>query len=172
MSAAKEFIPLHIAVLTVSDTRTLAEDTSGQYLADALQTAGHRLGSRELIVDDRYQLRARVSAWIADAAVQVVLVNGGTGLTGRDVTPEALRPLFDREIEGFGELFRYLSYKDIGTSTVQTRALGGLANGTLLFVLPGSTGACRLAWEEILVRQLDARQKPCNFVDLMPRFKE
>lgn len=172
MSAAKEFIPLSIAVLTVSDTRTLAEDTSGQYLAEALQAAGHRLGPRELIVDDRYQLRARVSAWIADAAVQVVLVNGGTGLTGRDVTPEALRPLFDCEIEGFGELFRYLSYKDIGTSTVQSRALGGLANGTLLFALPGSTGACRLAWEEILVRQLDARQKPCNFVSLMPRFKE
>lgn len=172
MSAGKEFVSLGIAVLTVSDTRTLEDDTSGQYLVDQLQEAGHRLADRQLIVDDVYRLRASVSAWIVDADVQAIIIDGGTGLTGRDITPEAIKPLFDREIEGFGELFRYLSYKDIGTSTVQSRALGGLANGTLIFALPGSTGACRLAWEDILERQLDARQKPCNFVSLMPRFKE
>lgn len=172
MSVAQEFIPLRIAVLIVSDSRTLDDDTSGQYLADQLQQAGHTLAARELIADDRYQLRARVSTWIADADIQAIIVTGGTGLTGRDITPEALRPLFDREIEGFGELFRYLSYQDIGSSTVQSRALGGLANGTLIFVLPGSTGACRMAWEGILERQLDARHKPCNFVGLMPRFME
>lgn len=172
MSAGKEFVSLGIAVLTVSDTRTLEDDTSGQYLVDQLQKAGHRLADRQLIVDDVYRLRASVSAWIVDADVQAIIIDGGTGLTGRDITPEAIRPLFDREIKGFGELFRYLSYKDIGTSTVQSRALGGLANGTLIFALPGSTGACRLAWEDILERQLDARQKPCNFVSLMPRFKE
>lgn len=172
MSVAKEFIPLRIAVLTVSDSRTLAEDTSGQYLADQLQAAGHTLGPRELIADNRYELRARLSTWIVDADIQVVLISGGTGLTGRDLTPEAIQPLFDRTIEGFGELFRQLSYADIGSSTVQSRALGGMANGTLIFALPGSTGACRLAWESILEKQLDVRQKPCNFVSLMPRFKE
>lgn len=172
MSKEKQFVPLRVAVLTVSDTRTLETDTSGQYLVERLEQAGHGLADRDLIQDDRYLLRARVSAWIADASVQVIIITGGTGLTGRDITPEALRPLLDREIEGFGELFRSLSYQDIGTSTVQSRAFAGLANATLLFALPGSTGACRLAWEQILREQLDARHGPCNFVGLMPRFRE
>lgn len=172
MSVAKEFIAIGIAVLTVSDTRTLDDDTSGQYLADQVQKAGHRLADRQIAIDDIYQLRAVVSAWIADDNVQAIIANGGSGITGRDVTPDALWPLLDREVQGFGELFRHLSFNDIGTSTVQSRALGGLANGTLIFGLPGSTGACRLAWEEILEPQLDARHRPCNFVGLMPRFME
>jgi len=172
MSKQKDFLPLNIAVLTVSDTRTLANDTSGQYLTDALQTAGHRLADRALIKDDRYQLRAMVSAWIADPSVQVILITGGTGLTGRDITPEALRPLLDKEIDGFGELFRWVSYQEIGSSTIQSRAFAGLANGKLIFALPGSTGACRTAWEQILVQQLDARFAPCNFATMVPRYTE
>ncbi|MGD8175991.1 molybdenum cofactor biosynthesis protein B [Marinimicrobium sp. ARAG 43.8] len=159
-----DFVALNIAVLTVSDTRTRDNDTSGQFLADALQEAGHKLADRALLKDDIYAMRAQVSQWIADASVQVVLITGGTGFTGRDSTPEAMKPLFDKEVEGFGELFRHLSWEEIGTSTVQSRALAGLANRTLVACLPGSTGACRTGWERLLEPQLDARHKPCNFV--------
>ena len=164
--------PLRCAVLTVSDTRGLDDDRSGAYLADALTTGGHTLVARELCPDDRYRLRAVVSTWIADPEVQVIITTGGTGFTGRDSTPEALQPLFDKTIDGFGELFRQLSYEEIGTSTIQSRAVGGLANGTLIFVLPGSSGACRLGWEQILRNQLDVDHKPCNFAELIPRFLE
>ena len=155
---------LKIAVLTVSDTRTRQNDTSGNYLAEAVQEGGHQVYDRILIPDDVYQMRAVVSAWIADANVEVVIVTGGTGFTGRDSTPEALAPLFDKRIEGFGELFRHISYSEIGTSTVQSRALAGLSNRTAIFCLPGSTGACKTGWEGILKGQLDSRTGPCNFV--------
>ena len=150
MSSDARFQSLQIAVLTVSDTRTVANDTSGDYLREQLQQAGHRLIARNLIPDDIYKLRAVVSQWIADPSVEIILTTGGTGLTGRDGTPEALVPLFDKTIEGFGELFRFLSFQEIDTSTVQSRAVAGVANGTYLFCLPGSTGACRLGWEKIL----------------------
>ena len=163
---------LRIALYTVSDSRTPENDTSGDYLAQALAAAGHRLARRAIVTDDRYRLRATVSTDIADAEVDAVLLTGGTGITGRDITPEALVPLFDKTIEGFGELFRYLSFHDVKTSTIQSRAVAGVANGTLIFALPGSTGAVRLAWEEILKFQLDASHKPCNFVTLIPRLKE
>ena len=163
---------LAFGILTVSDSRSIEDDVSGSYLVDALGTAGHRLIERALLPDDRYQLRAKVSTWIADPQMQVIITTGGTGLTGRDSTPEALSPLFDKTIEGFGELFRALSYEEIGSSTIQSRALGGLANATLVFVLPGSTGACRTAWEKILRNQLDINFKPCNFAELIPRFNE
>lgn len=166
------FTPLNIAVLTISDSRTLATDSSGQFLEDALTREGHSLAERALEADDIYQLRARVSAWIADSKVDVVLCTGGTGITGRDSTPEALSPLFDKAVEGFGELFRALSYDEIGPSTLQSRCVAGVANGTLIFCLPGSSGACRTGWEKILVHQLDARTKPCNFADLLPRLRE
>jgi len=162
--ASKEFVPLNIAVLTVSDTRNEQTDTSGQYLVEALKTAGHQLADKRITPDDVYQMRAVVSAWIADPKVQVVLVTGGTGFTERDSTPEALTPLFDKTVDGFGELFRHISLGDIGSSTVQSRALAGLANRTLIGCMPGSTGACRTAWEGILLEQLDARHKPCNFI--------
>ena len=158
------FVPLNIAVLTVSDTRTFETDTSGQLFVDRLTAAGHRLAARVLLKDDLYKIRAQVATWIADDQVQVVLITGGTGFTGRDSTPEAVACLLDKQVEGFGELFRALSILDIGTSTVQTRALAGLANGTLVCCLPGSTNACRTAWEGILAEQLDARHRPCNFV--------
>jgi len=158
-----DFIALNIAVLTLSDSRTLETDTSGQFLVDALQAASHHLAARALCKDDIYASRAVVSAWIADPGIDVVISTGGTGLTRRDSTPEALRPLFDQVIEGFGELFRQLSYDEIGSSTVQSRALAGLANQTLVFCLPGSTGACRTGWERILKEQLDSRHRPCNF---------
>lgn len=158
-----DFIALNIAVLTLSDSRTFENDTSGQFLVDALEKAGHRIAARELCKDDVYTSRAVVSAWIADPGIDVVISTGGTGLTRRDSTPEALKPLFDRTIEGFGELFRQLSYDEIGSSTVQSRALAGLANQTLIFCLPGSTGACRTGWERILKEQLDSRHRPCNF---------
>ena len=163
---------LNICVLTVSDTRTSADDTSGDYLADALIEAGHKLFDRAIEKDDKYALRAQVSAWIADPEVHAIISTGGTGFTGRDSTPEALAPLFDKTIEGFGELFRAVSYTEIGSSTIQSRALGGLANGTLIFVLPGSNGACRTGWEKILRNQLDVTFKPCNFAELIPRFME
>ena len=166
------FRPLNIAVLTVSDTRTEADDTSGALLIERLQTAGHRLTHRAIEPDDRYRLRARVSAWIADPGVEAILTTGGTGFTGRDATPEALEPLFDKTIEGFGELFRQLSYDEIGTSTIQSRATAGLANATLVFCMPGSSGACRTAWDQILLSQLDVRHRPCNFVELIDRFLE
>jgi molybdenum cofactor biosynthesis protein B len=172
MSAAPDFTPLSLCVLTVSDTRTLAQDASGDYLAGALAEAGHRLHARALLPDDRYQLRARVSQWIADAAVDGILVTGGTGFTGRDSTPEALLPLLDKQMPGFGELFRAISFEEIGTSTLQSRAFAGLANGTFLFALPGSTSACRTAWEKIVRAQLDARTRPCNLATLRPRLKE
>jgi molybdenum cofactor biosynthesis protein B len=172
MTAATGFVPLSLCVLTVSDTRTAAEDTSGDYLANALVEAGHHLHARALLPDDRYRLRAAVSGWIADPAVDGILVTGGTGFTGRDSTPEALRPLLDKTMPGFGELFRALSFDEIGTSTLQSRAFAGLANGTFLFALPGSTGACRTAWERIIRAQLDARTKPCNLAQLRPRLRE
>lgn len=164
MSKIKQFIPLNVALLTVSDTRSLETDTSGQYLADQLVNAGHKLSAREIVIDDVYLIRAQVSAWIADTDIHAIISTGGTGFTGRDSTPEAMSPLFDKTIDGFGELFRHLSLADIGTSTVQSRALGGMANKTVIFCVPGSTGACKTAWEGILSEQLDSRHRPCNFV--------
>jgi molybdenum cofactor biosynthesis protein B len=172
MSSAGEFIPLSLCVLTVSDSRTAAEDSSGDWLAAALAEAGHRLHAREVLPDDRYRLRATISQWIADDAVDGILVTGGTGFTGRDSTPEALLPLLDKQMPGFGELFRALSFDEIGTSSLQSRAFAGLANGTFLFALPGSTSACRTAWEKIVRSQLDARTKPCNLATLRPRLRE
>ena len=158
---------LSIAVLTVSDTRSIETDTSGQYLADALVESGHQLIDRQIEIDDIYQLRARVSSWIADDETEVVLITGGTGFTTRDSTPEAITPLLDSIIDGFGELFRQLSYEEIGTSTVQSRALAGFANRTLIFCMPGSTGACKTAWNGILRQQLDIDHRPCNFAELI-----
>ena len=172
MTATPDFIPLSLCVLTVSDTRTEANDSSGDYLIEALTAEGHRLHARAISPDDRYRLRAIVSQWIADPAVDGILVTGGTGFTGRDSTPEALRPLLDKEMPGFGEMFRAISIEEIGTSSLQSRAFAGLANGTFLFALPGSTSACRTAWERILRAQLDARTRPCNLATLRPRLKE
>ncbi|MXR68966.1 MULTISPECIES: molybdenum cofactor biosynthesis protein B [Shewanella] len=159
-----QFEPLNIAVLTLSDSRDLSQDTSGQFLQDALLEAGHKLAERRLIKDDKYQIRSVLSQWIASNDVQVIITTGGTGFTERDNTPQAVRPLFDREIEGFGELFRHITYTELGTSTVQSRALGGFANKTAIFCLPGSTGACKTGWNKILREQLDATHRPCNFV--------
>ncbi|MBB6364901.1 molybdenum cofactor biosynthesis protein B [Xanthomonas sacchari] len=172
MSANADFIALNLCVLTVSDTRTLEQDSSGDYLVAALGGAGHRLHARALLPDDRYRMRATVSAWIADPAVDGILVTGGTGFTGRDSTPEALLPLLDKEMPGFGELFRAISVEEIGTSSLQSRAFAGLVNATFLFCLPGSTSACRTAWERIIAAQLDARTRPCNLATLRPRLKE
>lgn len=166
------FLPLSLCVLTVSDSRTAADDTSGDWLAAAIAEAGHRLHARALLPDDRYRLRATVSQWIADDAVDGILVTGGTGFTGRDSTPEALLPLLDKQMPGFGEIFRAISFEEIGTSSLQSRAFAGLANGTFLFALPGSTSACRTAWEKIVRAQLDARTKPCNLATLRPRLRE
>ncbi len=166
------FVPLNIAVLTVSDTRTEADDKSGNLLRDKALEAGHQVVAKAIVRDDIYQMRAQVSQWIADPGVQVVLSSGGTGVTGRDSTPEAMQPLFDKAIEGFGELFRQISLEEIGTSTIQSRALCGLANATFIFCLPGSTGACITAWDKILVSQLDHRTRPCNFAQLIPRLLE
>lgn len=168
----REFIPVRIAVLTVSDSRTEQNDTSGRALADRLEAAGHVLADRTIAPDNVYTLRAIVSRWIADPDVNVIITTGGTGMTGRDSTPEAIRPLLDKELEGIGELFRWLSYRDIGTSTLASRALGGVANATFVFCLPGSTGACRTGWDEIIGPQLDYRTAPCNMVELMPRLTE
>ncbi len=172
MTATTDFIPLALCVLTVSDTRTAANDSSGDYLAAALAEAGHRLHARTLLPDDRYRLRAIVAAWIADPAVDGVLITGGTGFTGRDSTPEAIAPLLDKDMPGFGEMFRALSYEEIGTSTLQSRAFAGLANATFVFCLPGSTSACRTAWEKLIRAQLDARTRPCNLASLRPRLRE
>lgn len=172
MSADHDFIPLSLCVLTVSDSRTPANDASGDYLVSALEAEGHRLSARALLPDDRYLLRAQVSQWIADPRIDGVLVTGGTGFTGRDSTPEALLPLLDKEMPGFGELFRAISFDEIGTSSLQSRAFAGLANATFVFCLPGSTSACRTAWERIIRAQLDARTKPCNLATLKPRLKE
>jgi len=165
-------VSLAIALLTVSDTRTLAEDRSGDALQQRLEDAGHRLVERGLVPDDRYRIRAEISRWIADPAVQVVITSGGTGLTGRDGTPEAVAPLLDKTIEGFGELFRVLSFETIGTSTLQSRALAGVANGTVIFVLPGSLDAVETAWDRLIRAQLDAATRPCNLVQLLPRLRE
>ncbi|NNM51160.1 MAG: molybdenum cofactor biosynthesis protein B [Pseudomonadales bacterium] len=162
-----EFVALNVAVLTVSDTRQLENDTSGAYLVNALTDAGHQLADRKIIKDDIYRLRAQVSVWIADPEIDVVISTGGTGFSGRDSTPEALSPLFDKTIDGFGELFRQISLQEIGTSTLQSRALAGMANDTLIFCVPGSTGACRTAWQGILSEQLDARTRPCNFIGVL-----
>lgn len=163
----EDMIGLKIAVLTVSDTRTEDTDRSGQALVERLSSAGHHLADKRIVPDDVYQIRAIVSAWIADPEVQVILTTGGTGFTGRDSTPEAVGALLDKRIEGFGELFRQLSYQEIGSSTVQSRCLGGMANATVVFCLPGSTGACRTAWDGILAEQLDSRHRPCNFANLV-----
>ena len=172
MTAAREFAPLNLCVLTVSDTRTRENDTSGDYLEQALTEAGHRLLDRAICIDDRYRLRALVSAWIATPEANGILVTGGTGFTGRDSTPEAIRPLLDKEMPGFGEMFRVLSFDEIGTSTLQSRAFAGLANDKFVFCLPGSTSACRTAWEKLIRAQLDARTKPCNLANLRPRLRE
>ncbi|PKH58214.1 molybdenum cofactor biosynthesis protein B [Shewanella sp. Choline-02u-19] len=159
-----QFLPLNIAVLTLSDSRNIDNDTSGQFLESALLEAGHNLVERQIIKDDKYQIRAVVSQWIASDNVQVIITTGGTGFTERDNTPDAVKPLFDRDIEGFGELFRHITYTELGTSTVQSRALGGIANKTVIFCLPGSTGACKTGWNKVLKEQLDATHRPCNFV--------
>ncbi len=164
-----EFSVLNAAVLTVSDSRDAASDSSGDYLRDALTTAGHQVVDHAILPDNRYRIRATVSRWIASEDVQVVIVNGGTGFNSKNSTPEALQPLFDRQIEGFGELFRMFSYEDIGSSTLQSRAVAGLANQTLIFAIPGSASACRCAWERIIADQLDARTRPCNFVSYLKK---
>ena len=168
----RPFIPVNIAVLTVSDTRTAANDTSGDALAERIGKSGHRVVARAIEKDDAGAIETLLRGWIADAQIDVVITTGGTGITGRDVTPEAFDRVLEKKIEGFGELFRMLSYQKIGTSTMQSRALGGVAHGTYLFALPGSTGAVKDAWDDILVFQLDNRHRPCNLVELMPRLQE
>jgi len=165
-------MPLNIAVLTVSDTRTTENDTSGKTLADRLGEAGHRLADRAIVPDNIYAIRERVSAWIANPDINAVISTGGTGVTGRDGTPEAIEVLLDKKIDGFGELFRALSYDEIQTSTIQSRAMAGVANATFIFCVPGSSGACRTAWDKLIARQLDYRTRPCNLVELMPRLLE
>lgn len=168
----RTFLPVNIAVLTVSDTRNLADDKSGQTLVDRIAGAGHKLAARKIVTDDADKIVAQLRAWIADPRIDVVIATGGTGVTGRDVTPEAFESVYEKKIEGFGELFRMLSYAKIKSSTIQSRATGGVAGGTYLFALPGSPGACRDGWDEILQHQLDIRFRPCNFVELMPRLQE
>ncbi len=168
----RQFLPLNIALLTVSDTRTEEEDISGKTLVERLESAGHHLFSKAIVADDIYQIRATVSSWIADEQVNVIISTGGTGVTGRDGTPEAIEPLLDKALSGFGEVFRMLSYQDIKTSTIQSRAVAGVANATYIFCLPGSVGACRTAWDSLISEQLDFRTKPCNLVQLMPRLLE
>ena len=169
---AAAFIPVPIAILTVSDSRIEATDKSGQLLVEHLQSAGHTLAEKMIVPDDIYQIRAVVSRWIVDTGVQAIITTGGTGVTGRDGTPEAISPLLDKELPGFGEIFRMVSYQEIKTSTVQSRALAGVANGTYIFCLPGSSGACRTGWNALINDQLDARHRPCNLVELMPRLLE
>jgi molybdenum cofactor biosynthesis protein B len=170
--AEREFKPLNIAVMTVSDTRTEATDTSGDTLAKLLTEAGHRLAEKCIVPDDIYRIRAVISQWIADANVNAVITTGGTGITRRDCTPEAVSVLFDKQIDGFGEMFRAVSYEEINTSTIQSRAVAGVANATFIFCLPGSTGACRTGWGKLIRHQLDYRTRPCNLVELMPRVLE
>jgi len=172
LDETRPFVPLRIAVLTLSDRRTLATDTSGQLLVDRLTEAGHELVARTLLPDDPAQLEAQLRAWIADPGVEVVITTGGTGVTGRDNTPEVIEKVSEKLITGFGELFRWLSYANVGTSTIQSRATAGVANGTYLFALPGSNGAVKDGWDQILVHQLDIRHRPCNFAELIPRLKE
>ncbi len=169
IDASRQFQPVTIAVLTISDTRTLSDDRSGQTLVELIERDGHRVGARAIVTDDITSIRESVRKWAADPVIQVVITTGGTGLTARDVTPEALHELFDKRIEGFGELFRMLSYESVGVSTLQSRAVGGIVQGTFVFGLPGSPSACRDGWEKILKLQLDSRYRPCNLVDLMPR---
>ena len=168
----RSFLPVNIAVLTVSDSRTLETDGSGRTLVERIEGAGHRVAARDIVPDDVPVIVDALRAWVSDPAVDVVIVTGGTGITGRDVTPEAFAQVVEKDIPGFGELFRWISYAKIKTSTIQSRATAGVANGTYLFAVPGSTGACKDAWDDILVHQLDARHMPCNFVELMPRLKE
>lgn len=172
MTTTRELIPLNIAVLTVSDSRTEQTDKSGKLLADRITAAGHRCVDKRIVPDDIYQIRATVSVWIADPDILAIITTGGTGITGRDGTPEALRPLLDKTIDGFGEVFRSISFDEIRTSTIQSRALAGVANGTFVFCVPGSSGACTTAWDAIIKAQLDYRTRPCNLVELMPRLLE
>lgn len=172
MTDTRDFIALNIALLTISDSRSEADDKSGQVLAKRISDSGHRLYQKLIVPDDIYQIRAVVAKWIADNEPQVVISSGGTGVTGRDGTPEAVLPLLDKEIMGFGETFRALSYQSIKTSTLQSRALAGVANGTYIFCLPGSSGACTEAWDQLISYQLDYRTRPCNLVELMPRLRE
>ena len=166
------FVPLTISILTISDSRTEETDTSGKLLVERLREAGHKLSEKRIVADNIYQIRAIVATWCASEEVQVVIATGGTGLTGRDGTPEAVRPLLDKEIEGFGEVFRVLSYEEIGGATIQSRALAGVSNATFVFCLPGSSGACATAWDRLIRDQLDSRNQPCNLVELLPRLKE
>lgn len=168
----REFLPLNIAVLTVSDTRSEADDSSGRILLAGLSEAGHRLFEKKIVADDIYRIRAVISQWIADTEVHAVITTGGTGVTGRDGTPEAVMPLLDKQLDGFGEVFRMISYQDIKSSTIQSRAIAGVANGTYIFCLPGSSNACKTAWDSLIREQLDARTRPCNLVQLMPRLLE
>jgi len=172
VSLDKQFIALNIAVLTISDSRTESDDKSGKTLADRIESAGHQVFEKKIVADDIYQIRAVISQWIAEDKVNAIVTTGGTGVTGRDGTPEAVLPLLDKVLDGFGEVFRMLSYQDIKTSTMQSRAVAGVANGSYIFCLPGSTGACRTAWDDLIKEQLDVRTKPCNLVQLMPRLKE
>ena len=169
---SRQFIPLKIAVLTVSDTRDLADDKSGAVLAERIERAGHIVAGRKIVTDDVERIREQVKAWVADPAIDVIITTGGTGFTGRDVTPEALEPIFEKRMDGFSEVFHRISYDKIGTSTIQSRATGGVVNATFVFVLPGSPGACRDAWDGIIKAQLDYRHMPCNFVEIMPRLDE
>jgi molybdopterin adenylyltransferase len=169
---SRDFIPVNIAVLTVSDTRDLAADRSGQTLVERIAAAGHKLAARAIVTDDQDKIVAQLKSWIADPGIDVVISTGGTGVTGRDVTPEAFESIFEKKIEGFGEMFRYISFQKIGVSTIQSRATAGVAGGTYLFALPGSPGACRDGWDDILKSQLDYRHRPCNFVELLPRLEE
>lgn len=168
----RQFIPLNIAIMVVSDSRTEATDTSGKTLVDRLTEAGHRCVEKAIVADDIYLIRAKMSAWIADPAINAIISTGGTGVTGRDGTPEAIQPLLDKELNGFGEVFRAISYDEIGTSTIQSRAIAGVANGHYIFCVPGSSGACRTAWDKLISAQLDYRTRPCNLVEVMPRLLE
>ena len=172
LDPSRSFMPVRIAVLTVSDTRTMKEDRSGDALSERIREAGHLLSQREIVTDDVEDIRAVVRRWIDDPGIDVVITTGGTGFTGRDVTPEALEPLFEKRMDGFSQVFHRISYDKIGTATIQSRATAGVANATFIFVLPGSPGACRDAWDGILKAQLDYRQTPCNFVEIMPRLDE
>lgn len=172
MNTEAEFTPLQIAILVVSDTRTESTDRSGAALVERLTQAGHAIYEKKIVPDDIYQIRAIVSAWIAHSTVDVIISTGGTGVTGRDGTPEAIQPLLDKQLDGFGEVFRMLSFQDIQTSTIQSRAIAGVANGTYIFCLPGSQGACMLAWDQLIKAQLDIRTRPCNLAQLIPRLKE
>ncbi len=172
LKVKREFKPLNIAILTVSDSRTEETDTSGRLLCDRLTQAGHRLTDKQIQPDDIYRIRATVSQWIADPGVEAIITTGGTGITGRDGTPEAIEPLLDKIIDGFGEMFRALSFDDIGTSTIQSRAVSGVANGTYIFCLPGSRGACADGWDKLILHQLDYRTLPCNLAEMMPRLME